>query len=125
MKKLDDLQSVRTVINQKLEETRILSVGADRMEVQQIAPAQLPLQPIRPKVCSIWWPASCWDWCFPFSLPFYLQVMDSRIHTDMDLFKSTWPAHPECGQAVQVGNSLEPIPAQLSGPTEPHPRSTC
>lgn len=88
-KKLDDLQSVRTVINQKLEETRILSVGADRMEVQQIAPAQRPQQPIKPKVLFNLVASVVLGAVLAFSLPFYLQVMDSRIHTDMDLFKST------------------------------------
>ncbi|MCB9472472.1 MAG: hypothetical protein H6678_01545 [Candidatus Delongbacteria bacterium] len=88
-KKLDDLQSVRTVINQKLEETRILSVSADRMEIQQISPAQRPMQPIKPKVLFNTVASLLLGLVLAFSLPFYLQVMDSRVHTDMDVFKST------------------------------------
>ncbi|MCB1048834.1 MAG: hypothetical protein KDC10_16705, partial [Calditrichaeota bacterium] len=75
--------------NQKLEETRILSVSADRMEIQQISPAQRPMQPIKPKVLFNTVASLLLGLVLAFSLPFYLQVMDSRVHTDMDVFKST------------------------------------
>ncbi len=88
-KKLQDLQNVRTVINQKLEESRIRSIGADRLQIQQIAPALLPNNPVKPKVLFNYMASLVLALVLAGSLPFYLQAMDSRINTDTDLYRTT------------------------------------
>lgn len=86
--RLRDLQSIRTVLSQKLEETRIQAKGDDRIIYSQVSPARLPLIPKSPNVQFNLLVSLVLALVIGLSTPFYVQLFDARVVSDTDVMRA-------------------------------------
>ncbi len=86
---LNDLRNVRTTLQERLEETRIQSLEAGRIRVEQMGAARMPENPIKPSIPFNIAATLLLVIGVAFSLPFYLQFANSTVFTDYDVTRTT------------------------------------